>query len=451
MFFHTLRTEKFVNSIEGGAMSKFVDPRSISRTKTLPSQGEAEIVSAAEGYIAEQKLKSVKWFTCHGLALPTDDDIATLITKREADKAAVERNRREQDRKRTLNAAGEGCAAVPRTSHPLHSADTDHQPNYAALPANGLSGRRAAFAHIERLCRIVMLRNRLDTRLQRINKAMRQGAASDLSSSVELPRLKLLDLPLLHGSSESFESNTATFKEAPSVAELRLFSRKELRVPFEFKNKGYTPLRFSDHPFANADLPEEAPVLFAGAEEVPAGCTEGQQKSSSGPLVPAVDHFVQPIVTLETFPMPAFAYATHLPWQHTIQSQFPQRITDGGFRPPHVSSSKSRLSSTQILHCDPMANEVFRRPLPQLLTAPKEEDQMSDDDEEVALPYDAAVLTIDSIRSWAPVADTKIPLQPVLATRHAAENDSVSARRATMAATFTKLRDELPLDVHLLL
>jgi hypothetical protein len=418
-------------------MSKFVDPRHASG-RHVRSQAEIDLVEEAAAYANQQKNKSVRWFVSHGSELPTHAEISKVTSRRNQAAARILQDERENDRQRDKVADLDNIVIVPTTAHPLYSEEEQTAPPFVEAAANGLSGRANLFSAIEQLCRIVMLRNRCDTRLS----ILANKAKADPTAVSNRSRLTLIELPQLYSSDVAVgapPSISIPFS-APTV---ELYHAKELKTAFVFKNKAYRQQRFSEHSFANADLPVTVPVLFAGVHEVP-------PESLDAYAVPKIEHFVQPLVTLETFPTLPFAFVTPEPWRHTIQSQLPQRLSDGGFQERHQTFQFGRLAATRTTHSDPSTHNIIRAAIPLRMDTLERGDSLSDSDDDEILEVDRPS-GLDNVKSWVPAIETSRMPIPASGPRHAVENDLCKARLEDLLHHQKHFISELPLEFHLAL
>lgn len=416
-------------------MSKFVDPRQASARHSRP-QAEIDLVEGAAAYANEQKTKSIRWFVCHGSELPTTEQSAKVSLRRSQAAARLHQDDRENDRSRVETAALEDVVIVPTSVHPLYSEEEQPAPRFAESAANGLSGRTNLFGAIEQLCRIVMLRNRCDARLNLLAKKARSDPLTDIDSSA----LTLIEMPQLY-SSDVAVGAPPSINIACSTPTVELYQTKELKTAFVFKNKSYKQQKFSDHSFANADLPVSVPVLYAGAHEVP-------PESLDSYSVPKVEHFVQPLVTLEAFPSMPFAFVTPEPWRHTIQSQLPQRVSDGGFCERHQMFQFGRIAPTRVPHSDPSTFSVVQAPIPRRMDTVEDGDSLSDTDDDEPLMTDLPS-GLDSVKAWAPVIETfRMPI-PLSGSRHGTENESCKTRLEDLQQRGRHFNNEMPPELQL--
>lgn len=426
----------FVDKRKFRTMTKFVDPRQAS-SKIVRTQSELDLVDEASSYANQQKSKTVRWFVCHGSKLPTEAESANVSKHRSLTAEQLRRQERENDRQRVDVATLEPVVIVPTVAHPLYSEQEHQIPPFVESAANGLSGRAKLFSAVEQLCRIVMLRNRCDTRLNLLQKKSKSDLQLDVGRESQLT---LIEMPQLYSSDVTVGAPPARLIDT-SAPTIELYHPKELKTSFVFKNKGYRQQKFSEHQFANADLPTAVPVLFAGSHEVPAESLEGYS-------VPKVEHFVQPLVTLETFPTVAFAFVTPEPWQHTVQSQLPQRLSNGGFQERHQSFQFGRLAATRTFHSDPVTHEVVRAPIPRTMDRPDKGDTLSDSDDDETLEVDLPT-GLDQIKAWVPqIESSRMPL-PESHTRHAVDNELCKVRLDALHNQGTHFISELPPELQL--
>jgi hypothetical protein len=314
-----------------------------------------------------------------------------------------------------------------------------HAPQFVVTAASGLSGRSKLFSAVEQLCRIVMLRNRCDARLSSL---LNRNKSDRMLGNTSTSQLTLLEMPQLYSSDVTLGAPPAQLMDV-SAPTVELYHQKELKAAFVFKNRGYRQQKVSDHPFANADLPTGVPVLFAGIHEVPPEAAEGY-------CVPKVEHFVQPLVTLETFPTAPFAYVTPEPWLHTIQSQLPQRLSDGGFQGRHESFLFGRLGATRAFHSDPVIHNVVRAPVPRVMDKCETGDAMSDSDDDDGLELNFPT-SLDQVKDWLPrMESSRMPL-PAVGTRHCHDNDVCRGRLDSLHMQATQFAKELPPELQLTL
>ncbi|CUE86147.1 Hypothetical protein, putative [Bodo saltans] len=418
-------------------MSKFVDPRHASGRHVRP-QAEIDLVEEAAAYANQQKNKSVRWFVSHGSELPTPAESSKVTARRNQAAARILQDERENDRQRDEVPHFGEVVIIPTTVHPLYSEEEQAAPPFVEAAANGLSGRANLFSAIEQLCRIVMLRNRCDTRLSILAKKAKADPAVMSSRS----HLTLIEMPQLY-SSDVAVGAPPSLNIPFSAPTVELYHAKELKTAFVFKNKSYKQLKFSEHSYANADLPVTVPVLFAGIHEVP-------PESNEAYSVPKIEHFVQPLVTLETFPSMPFAYVTPEPWRHTIQSQLPQRLSSGGFQERHQTFQFGRLAATRAFHSDPSTRNIVRAAIPLRIDALEHGDALSDSDDEDALEIDRPN-GLDHVKQWVPSIETSRMPIPSSGPRHAVENESCRSRLEDLHNHEKQFISDLPLEFHLAL
>lgn len=347
---------------------------------------EEALVQSARSYADEQKRKTVKWFVSQGPPVATTIDNARTAADRESQVRELFAAARQEDRLRTdVEHVTSRAVAIPTSSHPLHNpeADVSSKISFSTVAVNGMDGRKELFRVFEQISRIVLLRNRLDVRLQALHRKEnhRLGVVGAAASANDedldaIPHLALLDMCSLPTSVSSTDTVqlSATGPEAPSAASISLFAPKTLAVPFEFRNQSLRQLRFADHPFQNADLPEAVEVLPAGYLEAP----------QSQALAPAIEHFVQPVITLETFPAPPFAFDCAAPYENGVRSEVPQRVSDGGFQPRFHGEAAVRTRT--YTRPDVLSLMSVSASTPKLLQERPAHHDMSDSDDDDELP-----------------------------------------------------------------
>ena len=363
---------------------------------------EVELFRLGRHFSEEEKKKAVKWFVAHGKPLPTDSEIAALLEERQQRIDGKMRDARAADRQR-LVAVKETTPLIAFTKHPLYmsqeAAALEPAPNFSTVALNGITGRIRMASSLDTLCRTVLLRLRVERRLQRATKMLKQSS-DKLQSVSETSQLSLVELvSFLPSSDGNFELGNLPRPE-PSPAQLDVFDLKEMKVPFEYKLKAYTTLKFAEHHFSNADGDEFVRVLAAGVDEVPEQPT----------IVPQIDHFVQPLVTLETFPMQPFSWVRTTPWEGVILGRAPQQLSDGGIKPRHVEVNYSHITLSLNKHLDVVREQLMVMPLPAPIREPQADDELSDDDgEESELPT-CHPAGLSAIADWLPKSDQ--PLSP---------------------------------------
>lgn len=409
-----------------------------TRNNSYSNPEEAALVATAREYSDREKLKAVKWFPARGTPIPTDTELEALEAARVKELKKMDRERREADRNRRIVEVGH-LATVPCSQHPLYLPSADEvpqdsdrtptkativegsgegqavsgtpaqaptapkrdQPVFETSAAEGLQGRQLLQQRFLVCCFNAMLRARAEARLSKVlqvkNSAKsdaskfgaaqtkQQKAAARAELAATLPAsLVLLDLPsCLPFSESSHYNNSGAASEEPSSTKVEQFKEKPLRAPFAFKQKDYTQLKFSEHHYANADLPENIAPLPAGLWEV--------AEPPAAPIVTTVQrataHFVQPIVTLETLKAHPFPFSRTDPTANLIVGTEPQTVTDGAFQLGPDRVQHGQQIPSRCLHSDFATSKTLKGPLPKVIRSKRPEDSLSDsDDEGVELP-----------------------------------------------------------------
>jgi hypothetical protein len=393
---------------------------------------EVELLRLGRCFSEEEKKKAVKWFVAHGKPLPTDEEVAALLDDRQQRLAAKLRDQRAADRQR-LVPAKETTPIVAFTKHPLYMPPHDAPvPVFSTVALNGISGRMRMATALDTLCRTVLLRLRVERRLQRAAKMLK--ASDKLQSFVEASQLSLVDVVSFLPSGEGTFALTNLPRPEPSPAQLDVFDVKELKVPLEYKRKAYTTLRFAEHPYSNIDGDDSSiRVLPAGIDEVP----------EVPVVVPQVDHFVQPLVTLEMFPTQPFSWVGVSPWDGVILGKAPQRISDGGAKPRHIDVNYAHITASLHRHVDVVREQLTVWPLPPPLREPQAEDELSDDDgEEAALPS-THPSGLAAIADWLPRQEAALVSPRVTAASTVQIPTVQTIGRCTVNADFTTSQQQL--------
>jgi hypothetical protein len=342
----------------------------------------------------EEKKKTVKWFVAHGRPLPTANEIATLMEDREQRLESKQRDQRAADRQR-LAPAKESTPIVSFSKHPLYMTQQDAAaPVFATVALTGIAGRMRMATALDTLCRTTLLRLRVERRLARAAKVLKSG--DKLQSFVATSQLSLLSVTSFLPSGEGAFALSNLGRPEPSPALLDVFEPMELKAPLEFKLKAYTTLRFAEHPYSNIDNDE------AGIRVLPAGVDEVPEVPSA---VPQVEHFVQPLVTLETFPVQPFAWVAAAPWDAVVLGRAQQRVGDGGVKPRHFHVNYGHSTPSVHRHVDVVSELLTVQPLPKPLRERLAEDELSDDDgEETQLPQTHPAC-LAAVADWLPSTD----------------------------------------------
>lgn len=116
-------------------------------------------------------------------------------------------------------------------------------------------------------------------------------------------------------------------------------------------------------------------------EVLPAGYLEAPQSQA---LAPAIEHFVQPVITLETFPAPPFAFDCAAPYENGVRSEVPQRVSDGGFQPRFHGEAAVRTRT--YTRPDVLSLMSVSASTPKLLQERPAHHDMSDSDDDDELP-----------------------------------------------------------------
>ena len=355
---------------------------------------EVELTAAAQRYHDLQKLKQVKWFVARGQPLPTDDDKLQLFAEREGRLETNKRMQMNDDSSRRV-AQTSNDVIVPVSKHPLYESEERalqrSKPSFAVPAASGIEGRMWLQQQFSHLCKIVLLRRRFSARYQKALLAQK-GVSVATKRFTGDPAVVLMELPSILPAAESMSSSNSK-QDAPSTSQIEIFAVKQLYTAFEYKLKGYMRQQFADHHFSNSDVSVDVPPLPAGPLET----------AEVAETVVAIEHFVQPLVTLETFAMPQCGYvdSTRFQGNSAVIGSHAQPVTCAGSQPPHFSSDFCHAQPSQ--HC----SKTFRlatvqfQPLPLPLTAKRSVDELSDsdDDNDVGLPV---FQNVQDVAAWLP-------------------------------------------------
>lgn len=182
----------------------------------------------------------------------------------------------------------------------------ERAPLQDAMPLADVDGRAVLLAPLKTLFRITLIRCRVQERLSKIKEstAGNKQQNNDKNSLQAGHRVRGLyavaKLPVCSIEEEELPlpAYDEIIKDAGQFSvfhNFESFEKHDFRVPFRFKTKNYTSVRF---PEFCLDLTAEA------AKEVDMFHVESSDTSD----IPTLRNFTQPVVTLERFKMPPHAY-----------------------------------------------------------------------------------------------------------------------------------------------
>ena len=419
---------------------------------------ELALIRTARAYAETESKKSLRWFVSLGEPVPTDGDVSDMHTARQRrhDDAAAEM--REVDRRRGVPQR-EPYAEVPVEKHPAfappEAAEQFKQPPFTIAAAAGIQRKRQLHENFSTVCWTLLARMRVENRLGKLLAAQTERASAPqgggtlaphaptekrgkaapggrkggdagaakhadpsgaggggLGLGANEPNVTLLSMPSLTppptgtasvavastgtGAASGAAAAASASGEAPtSTTGMEAYRAKELKVPFEFKLKDYGRLKLPEHPLATCDPPEVPPNLPAGPAEV--------TELDADRTIPAVAHFQQPLVTLETFPLYGFPFKrTVVDSTKLVRGSRPQHVDDGGCVAAHQEWDYSQRLPSQHRPYDPVMRDLVQAPLPKPLAKMAAEDHLSDDDEEDELGSAVPTSFLDVVTSWMP-------------------------------------------------
>lgn len=396
----------------------------------MATAGELALIGKARAYADTEQRKTLRWFVATGDPIPTSSDVERVQNERAAGAEVAAADVRRTDRSRTA-AVHAPFATIPATEHPAFQSEPDAAPTFAVDAASGVERKKELHGTFTSACWLILARARVERRLQRLAAAQRAHAQQqhvDPTSAAataakganlraqkqtdtrasskgdgllgELGNITLLSLPMTvpgghsrgpgarsGGGGSASKGQEAADAPVRSTADLETFDAKELKTPFEFRLKDYGRVRFSDHHFSNCDPPEVIANLPAGVAEV--------AELNADSKVPRVEHFVQPVVTLETYPMNDFPYFRTLPQKNLVRGTQPQPVTDGGFKAPFFRAGFGHEVPSEAAHYDAAQVVMCRQPLPPPMQRRDEADDLSDDEDEGAMPINPPTSLVD--------------------------------------------------------
>jgi hypothetical protein len=406
--------------------------------------GSPSVTRMARDYQEREQRKGLRWFVSVGDEIPTQVDIDREVALRQAELDTRHAAAREVLRLQDVTAFAKH-AFVAADRHPgfsMAAANVAEETpaSFGVAAAETVEVKKQLHKTFTSALWMMLARMRAERRLNRMASALdaRQAGAEgrgrdavagggkersmskesltsvakagahDRSPSMgrELARsvynlgvrnIALLTLPALPPSStDQMQASSSTgasaaallAEEPPTGADAEVFLEKELKVPFEFKLKHYSRFKFTDHHFATCD-PADVPPNF------PAGIAEATEANADA-TVPKLQHFTQPTVTLETFPLFEFPFQRTLPHQGLVKGVDKQPVSNGGFRDPELHLDYGHAVPSFALPRDEVCRLLVAAPLPTILKAPDRADDVSDEEgeDDFELPKPSSLLAV---------------------------------------------------------
>jgi hypothetical protein len=445
------------------------------------AQDEARLMRMARKYQETEQSKSLRWFPAVGDDIPTDQDVTREAQLRQASLDAEAAARRDAERRTEVPAFAKH-APVHADEHPGFGLPADElaaqrPTTFAAAAAETVETKKHLHKTFTSGLWLMLARIRAERRLQRMAEAQRMRQASAqaakdaekgkaLSSAasrtsaktaanvdeagglarttynLDIDNISLLTLPALppQGSTDAAPGSGGSgglaallAEEKPTTADAEVLLEREMKVPFEFKQRHYTRFKFTEHHFATCD-PEDAPPNF------PAGTAEAVEADADA-TVPALSNFSQPLVTLERFPGFDFAFERTLPHEGIVVGHAPQPVSNGGFLDPQLPVDYGQAAPSAARPVDAVRCAAITNPLPAPLKKPDEADDVSDDedeDDDVALPKPSSLTSIAAnfLPAFPSAASASRGATPADAERGGASASGIGAERGEAMLAF---------------
>ena len=421
---------------------------------------ELALIKLARSRAQVEKEKGLRWFVVRGQEPPTRALLEVAEAQRRTAIERLAAQLRASDRHRSV-AEGLPTVFVPCEAHPAiadasrGSTAVPEGVAFVSANASRLAMRQHLLASFTNVCWIAMARSRLERRLQLLQQRCdrRQGEGADAAGtalndhapssraagakSLHVPTTRgtpLIQMPdfiataavggpaVPQGGSPSNGSNIASngigplrgasasasgpaaaalsgASELPTAsAELTTFRRKEMKDPFLFKLKGYSTMRWTEHPLLCRDGQAIVPNFPAGNQEVAekappmtgvsstAGAHHMDPSASAQDHLLSVSHFTPPLVTLDTFSStPAAPFTTVIPadavYVKTLRPIPTLPLVDMA-PPAAIEDHGHALPSLVASHLAAVADLLRPATVPGLQRRRAPEDDLSDSDTE---------------------------------------------------------------------
>ena len=336
------------------------------------------MTSAAREYSDMQKRKTVKWFVARGSPIPTPQDNEALVQGRNNAEELKRAQRRHKDCNRRECETSD-VAAVPVSLHPLYADDqiSPEKPSFVVGAATAILTRKHLHEQFASMCWIALARQRVHDRLARVAKRL-ESAHTVARRSVRgdpTTLLALVTMPSFIPATASAPALASAEAPTPSTVTVQ-FPLKQLKCPFEFRQKDYGPSALPEHPFASRVPPENVAALPCGASQVVEALSE------KPPI--QLQEVKQPLVTLETYSLYEFAFSKFTTGEGLVQGTQLQVVSNGQFCSPNDPINYQHQVETYNKPADYCRRGVVDGPTPAMLASPDPEDELSDSDHEDA-------------------------------------------------------------------
>ena len=322
-------------------------------------------------FTAAEARKEIKWEVNLGKAVPTAECVQNALQAEVLREEAERRRQTSEDYYRQAVVLDADTVVVEAEDVPVGGAPDQ---SFASSPTDDLQAKRRLLNSIVEASRMVLQRNRVESRIRRV-VAARSGTASRRVTTFfsEHTEPSFLDVPV---------STVTVVQPRPGLpamtvdSDLTFEDPLPLYSPFQYQVKEYTQHPLLEHPFVSAEQASEIELGKAGESREP--------EVATAPVSWEPEHFVPPPAGESHYPTAAHPFTLQAPMTFYSYA-IPQEVW-GGDEPYRVHKYAQDVKPA-LLPSSPLVMDVLRAPLPALLPKALDEDRMSDtEDEDAEVP-----------------------------------------------------------------